>query len=225
MAIDNDMALAEIDAFISQNSGNLARIRVDNPNLYDVVSNTLSFLSKKFGGEELPPIVVSQPEKVVEIEQVPVAEEKEEEPRQFRIGDVFYHKDNKDRKFRILSVDSDEIVEVSILGINSVTLFELDDVNYFIKFGIWVKDKFQNEIESKLASKITPYSPQNQSAQPIIPQSAPISSTQINDQERINEIKDAIQGLKVLADFGDEEAIEEIKNLKKELKTLKPAKK
>lgn len=214
MAVDNDMALAEIDAFILENNANLARVKVENPNLYDVVSNTLSFLSKKFGGEELPPIVVSQPEKVVEIEQVPVAEEKEEKPRLFRIGDVFYKRSAEDIKYKILSLNSADNVEILRFDTNSITTYTLDEVNKFFKDGIWVKEKFQSEI-----------TPQSIPNVPTMPQPPQVSSTQINDQERINEIKDAIQGLKVLADFGDEEAIEEIKNLKKELKTLKPAKK
>lgn len=214
MAVDNDMALAEIDAFILENNANLARVKVENPNLYDVVSNTLSFLSKKFGGEELQPIVVSQPEKVVEIEQVPVAEEKEEKPRLFRIGDVFYKRSAEDIKYKILSLNSADNVEILRFDTNSITTYTLDEVNKFFKDGIWVKEKFQSEI-----------TPQSIPNVPTMPQPPQVSSTQINDQERINEIKDAIQGLKVLADFGDEEAIEEIKNLKKELKTLKPAKK
>jgi len=44
-------------------------------------------------------------------------------------------------------------------------------------------------------------------------------------QEQINELKDAIDGFQILADIGDEDAIQEIKKLKKELKTLKASNK
>jgi len=48
---------------------------------------------------------------------------------------------------------------------------------------------------------------------------------QMTLQEQINELKDAIDGFQILADIGDEDAIQEIKKLKKELKTLKASNK
>ena len=44
-------------------------------------------------------------------------------------------------------------------------------------------------------------------------------------EQQINELKDAIEGFQILADIGDDDAIEEIKKLKKELKTLKASNK
>jgi hypothetical protein len=115
----------------------------------------------------------------------------------FKEGDNLYYVANPKIIYTVQSITNYGDVEVT----------ENDGTEW-----TWDADILEEEIEDGLLMVGMP---------PVAGQ----APAQMTLEQQINELKDAIEGFQILADIGDEDAIQEIKNLKKELKTLKASNK
>jgi hypothetical protein len=99
MEAKNDLILEQINEFVDQNSTNLTRVRKENPDLFSVVSDTLSFLRKRYGGEEID---ISQ---LIKLE-----EEPESELPNLEVGDMFSSPQALDQIYTINSITNNDVV-------------------------------------------------------------------------------------------------------------------
>lgn len=117
--------LVALKNFVDVNKSNIQRVKVDNPALHDVVLDTLIFLNKKFGNEEITKQDLIQEEVVQEVP-------KEDEitiiqPYQFSVGDILSIASDKDEIPDTLIV----VKEINNQNQNiELEFYNLKDTNY-----------------------------------------------------------------------------------------------
>jgi DNA-binding transcriptional MerR regulator len=122
----------------------------------------------------------------------------------FEVGDVFVSNLNGEG-YQILMVSKND-AQVRSIKRGQETNMPIKDINDLIRNEIWEKSQFGAA----------------PTAQPDLP-AAGSATTEPEAVMTIQELKDAISGLKLIADF-DEEAAQELKRLQNELKQLKKKK-
>lgn len=203
----------QIENFLQSNEQQLSEISVDNPELYYSIFQVLDFVNAKFGrGTPLPKLVAvqkegEQPEAVTVNTHTGEVSVGQQTQATFEVGDLFKSK-VAFRTYEIMEIDGTDSVKVQD-DLGKITLMNYADVSDLVKAEIW--------------QRFTAPAPQQVSAsqQPL-----PTAGSATTDPEAvmtIQELKDAIAGLELIADF-DDEAKEELKRLKVELKQLKKKK-
>ena len=194
--------------FVLENDSLLASASQEDPQSYEAVMGALSILSNRFGkGQVLMPEPVTEPiidEPTPAIIPEPIAPAPAPAPtsdiNEFMVGDIFYHKSDKNTLYEIESYDDKEVT----------IKFKGDiRVNYTIKEA---NNNFGNRTWIKTGRV------------PLVPDTPPPATPVTTDEDLTEEdIKETIKTLKPLAEF-DDEVKQEIERLKSQLKQLKKKK-
>ena len=117
--------LEALKNFVDVNKSNIQRVKVDNPALHDVVLDTLIFLNKKFGNEEITKQDLIQEEVVQEVpkeDEITIIE-----PYKFSVGDILSIASDKDEIPDTLIV----VKEINNQNQNiELEFYNLKDTNY-----------------------------------------------------------------------------------------------
>lgn len=132
----------------------------------------------------------------------------------FKVGDFFYHTQNRTDHYKIVGMD-DNYVDVQLPNSSQTTSYDKDIVVEYFNSGTWVNIGYPY-LKRKPISATTP-------AEQVIttPDTAPETINSVDDE--IKKLKEVIEGLELIAEF-DSEAADELKSLKKRMKELKKKK-
>jgi hypothetical protein len=219
-----------LDSFVVNNETNIENVAVENPLLYDAVINTLSFLSSKFG--------TSKEIKKLTEEEIEAKRPKKELP--FKVGDVYYS-DTFKQNLTITDVKADGGISVHYDDGTNESYTEAY-CNLMVNKKGWVK--VTAPTSTKATAKGTRVSPSQHASQTAVGtvmtgkdgnewvvvedsrgvrkwqrNTAKATTKVVSDEEQ--ELLDAIEGTKLLADTGDSDAKKELSLLKAQLKKLK----
>lgn len=181
--------------FVLENDSLLASASQEDPQSYEAVMGALSILSNQFGkGQVLIPEPVIEP--IID-EPTPALDT---EVNNFMVGDIFYHKSDKNRLYEIESYNDKE---VTIKFKDELTInYTIKEANEHFKDGTWIK-----------TGRV-----------PLVPDIPPTTIPVATDEDLTEEeIKETIKTLKPLAEF-DDEVKQEIQRLKLQLKQFKKKK-
>jgi hypothetical protein len=190
--------------FVLENDSLLASASQEDPQSYEAVMGALSILSNRFGkGQVLIPEPVTEP--VID-EPTPTTIPEPPAPapipdiNEFMVGDIFYHKADKNVLYEIESYGDKE---VTIKLENGVMVnYTIKEANEHFKDGTWIK----------------------KGRVPLVPDTPPPATPVTTDEElTMDELKEAIKSLKPLAEF-DDDIKAEINSLKSRLNALKKKK-
>jgi len=134
----------------------------------------------------------------------------------FKVGDFFYHKDNKADHYKIIVMD-DNYVDVQLPNSSQTTSYGKDIVIQYFNSGTWVNMGYPY-LKRQPISATTP----TEQVAPA-PDTAPAPETINSVEDEIKKLKEVIEGLELIAEF-DSEAADELKSLKKRMKDLKKKK-
>ena len=200
--------------FVLENDSLLASASQEDPQSYEAVMGALSILSNRFGkGQVLIPEPVTEPiidEPTPAIIPEPIAPAPAPAPdtapppvpdvNEFMVGDIFYHKSDKNTLYEIESYDNKEVTIKfkDDLRVN----YTIQEANEHFRDGTWIK----------------------KGRVPLVPDTPPTTPPVTTDDDLTEEdIKETIKTLKPLAEF-DDEIKQEIERLKTQLKQLKKKK-
>jgi len=213
----NETIKEQINQFVSDNASKLKDLKTKNPDLHKAVLDTIQFLNDKYAGGQKP---------LVEM----VSEEKKHD---FHVGDLFLSP-NAPKQIYQLDSRTDEKIEFRVHVWDQYygqwnTERWMTDIDFVqgeidLKNMIYVEGNIMDYMTQIRIDYPVQFVPSKPAPQPQ-PKPAATIKQNLSNQERINEIKDAIDGLKLLIELGDpqevQDAKDEIKTLKKELKILK----
>jgi len=190
--------------FVLENDSLLASASQEDPQSYEAVMGALSILSNRFGkGQVLIPEPVT--ESVID-EPTPTTIPEPPAPapipdiNEFMVGDIFYHKADKNVLYEIESYGDKE---VTIKLKDGVTVnYPIKEANEHFKDGTWIK---------KGRVLLVPDTP------------PPVTPVTTDEELTMDELKEAIKSLKPLADF-DDDIKAELNSLKSRLNALKKKK-
>lgn len=189
--------------FVLENDSLLASASQEDPQSYEAVMGALSILSNRFGkGQVLIPEPVTEP--IID-EPTPAIITKSPAPapisdiNEFMVGDIFYHKSDKNILYEIESYNNKEVTIKfkDELRIN----YTIEQANEHFRDGTWIKKGRVPLV-------------------PDTPTAAPVTTDEDLTEE---DIKETIKTLKPLAEF-DDEVKQEIERLKSQLKQFKKKK-
>jgi hypothetical protein len=190
--------------FVLENDSLLASASQEDPQSYEAVMGALSILSNRFGkGQVLIPEPVTEPvidEPTPTTIPEPPAPAPISDINEFMVGDIFYHKADKNVLYEIESYGDKEL---TIKLENGVTVnYPIKEANELFIDGTWIK----------------------KGRVPLVPDTPPPAIPVTTDEDLTEEdIKETIKTLKPLAEF-DDEIKQEIERLKSQLKQLKKKK-
>ena len=196
--------------FVLENDSLLASASQEDPQSYEAVMGALSILSNRFGkGQVLIPEPVTEPiidEPTPAITPEPLAPAPAPAPaptsdiNEFMVGDIFYHKSDKNTLYEVESYNDKEVT-IKFNGDIRVN-YTIKEANEHFKDGTWIK----------------------KGRVPLVPDTPPPATPVTIDEDLTEEdIKETIKTLKPLAEF-DDEVKQEIERLKSQLKQLKKKK-
>jgi hypothetical protein len=196
--------------FVLENDSLLASASQEDPQSYEAVMGALSILSNRFGkGQVLIPEPVTEPiidEPTPAIIPEPIAPAPAPAPaptsdiNEFMVGDIFYHKADKNTLYEIESYDDKEVTIK--LKDGATVNYPIKEANEHFKDGTWIK----------------------KGRVPLVPDTPPPATPVTTDEElTMDELKEAIKSLKPLAEF-DDDIKAELNSLKSRLNALKKKK-
>ena len=129
MALDKDKVQGYLDDFVIKNEDDINMVATENPVLYNAIMDFVEVFSKKFGTAKTPEVIARptpKAEEVIETKEEVVAEEQ----LPYKLGDYFYHYDNRSDHYKIVGVDND-YVEVQLPNSSQTTFYEKNIVKYY----------------------------------------------------------------------------------------------
>lgn len=136
MALDKDKVQGYLDDFVIKNEDDINMVATENPVLYNAIMDFVEVFSKKFGTAKTPEVIARptpKAEEVIETKEEVVAEEQ----LPYKLGDYFYHYDNRSDHYKIVGVDND-YVEVQLPNSSQTTFYEKNIVKDYFDSGTWI---------------------------------------------------------------------------------------